>query len=111
MLGGDDWKKAPGSGALLAWWVYWTVAHLVMVMIGKEVLKLPSSGGLSLNQVVGIKEAQIALCLVSLTVAGLWFAVAGNLTNRLVRGHPKSASGVASSSSAFVAAVRAGNDA
>lgn len=109
--GRDDWKKASGSVALLAWWIYWTVAHLVMVMVGKEVLNSSRIEGLTLHQIVGIKEAQIALCLISLSVAGLWFAVAGNLTSRLVSGHPKSARGVASSSSPVVADVRAGNDA
>ncbi|MBK7118829.1 MAG: DUF4328 domain-containing protein [Comamonadaceae bacterium] len=74
--GRDDWKKASGSGALLAWWIFWIVAHLVMMTIGKAVLKSSSIEGLTLNQIVGIKELQIALCLISLSVAGLWFVVA-----------------------------------
>jgi len=109
--GRDDWKKASGSGALLAWWIFWTVAHLVMMTIGKAVLKSSSIEGLTLNQIVGIKELQIALCLISLSVAGLWFVVAEKLTSRLVACLQKPASRVTSSSSAFVGDVRTGNDA
>ena len=109
--GRDDWKKASGSGALLAWWIFWIVAHLVMMTIGKAVLKSSSIEGLTLNQIVGIKELQIALCLISLSVAGLWFVVAEKLTSRLVGCLQKPASRVTSSSSAFVGDVRTGNDA
>ncbi|SFC33885.1 protein of unknown function [Polaromonas sp. OV174] len=98
----DDWKKSSGSGALLTWWIFWVISHLVMQGIGKEI---PNS--LSLVD-LNIHKSSIVFCFLSLLVAGTWFMVAGSLTGRLLDRSSKPARRVVSSNAAN---ARAGNDA
>lgn len=82
----DDWKKAPGSGALLMWWFFWTISHLVMTAVFKAISKQQqSSVAPTLNQAIEACYIAIFLCVLSLVIAGLWFVVAGNLTKRLLQ--------------------------
>lgn len=79
----DDWKKSSGSATLFTWWIFWVISHLVLVSIGKIVLKSSSLESLTLSDVIGYYNVGIFACAMSLVVAGLWFAVAGSLTRRL----------------------------
>lgn len=80
----EEWKKSSGSGVLLAWWVFWVITHMIMWVIGKQALKSSFRDDLSLNQIIGMYYGSVTVCVISLVVAGLWFAVAGSLTRRLV---------------------------
>ncbi len=82
--GGDDWKKSSGSGMLLAWWIFWVIAHMVMWGIGKQALKSTFRDDLTLNQIIDMYYGSIIACVIPLIVAGLWFVVAGSLTHRLL---------------------------
>lgn len=82
--GGDDWKKSSGSGMLLAWWIFWVIAHIVVWVAGKLALKSAFRDDLTLNQIIGMYYDGVAVCFISLIVAGLWFVVAGSLTRRLL---------------------------
>ncbi len=80
----DDWKKEPGSGWLLTWWIFWSITHLVMMAALKATIRKPAPDSPTLNQIIGSYNDAILFCAVSLLIAGLWFLVAGNLTKRLV---------------------------
>ena len=83
---GDDWKKESGSGLILIWWIFWVVTHLLMFTIGKEMFRkgLRNGSEFTIPQIVGVYEVSAWICVVSIVVAGLWFAVANHLTRRLV---------------------------
>jgi hypothetical protein len=83
-LGSEDWKKSSGSGTLLLWWVFWVVTHMIMWGIGKQALKGAFRDDLTLNQIIGMYYGSVAVCVISLIVAGLWYVVAGILTRRLL---------------------------
>lgn len=80
----DDWKKEPGSGWLLTWWIFWSITHLAMMAALKATTRKPAPDSPTLNQIIGSYNDAILFCAVSLLIAGLWFLVAGNLTKRLV---------------------------
>lgn len=81
---GDDWKKESGSGLLLTWWIFWAVTHFLMITIGKEMFKKTLLHDLTIPQIIGAYEVQAWSCAISIVIAGLWFAVAHHLTQRLV---------------------------
>lgn len=104
---GREWKNSAGSVALLTWWIFWAISHLVLVSIGKIVLKSSSLESLTLSDVIGDYYVGIFACAVSLVVAGLWFAVAGSLTRRLQERGSKPFKSVVSTTTAKAVA---GND-
>jgi hypothetical protein len=81
---GEEWKKSSGSAMLLVWWIFWVITHLIMWGIGKQALKSSFRDELTLNQIIGMYYGSVTVCAISLVVAGLWFAVAGSLTRRLL---------------------------
>lgn len=81
---GEDWKKENGSGLLLTWWIFWAVTHLIMVIISKEVFRKTFREDLTFIQINGLLDMHLWLCVLSIIIAGLWFAVANHLTNRLI---------------------------
>ncbi len=83
-IGGDEWKKSSGSGMLLVWWIFWVIAHLIMAVIGNQLLNSASWDNLTLNNIISMYSFSVAVCVISLIVAGLWFVVAGSLTRRLL---------------------------
>jgi len=87
-LGGEEWKKSSGSGMLLFWWIFWVITHMIMWGIGKQALKSEFRDDLTLNQIIGMYYGSVTVCVISLIVASLWFAVAGSLTRRLLSRSP-----------------------
>lgn len=81
----DDWKNVSGSWLLFSWWIFWVLSHMAMFTIAKAILNDSSNVGLTIPQVVGIRESQIVLGIISVVVAGTWFIVAGNLTGHLLK--------------------------
>lgn len=80
----DDWKKESGSGLLLTWWIFWAVTHFIMWIVSKELVKKSFRDDLTLPQIIGMYDIQAWVCVISLVVAVLWFAVASHLTQRLI---------------------------
>ncbi len=80
----DEWKKSSGSTMLLLWWFFWIITHLITMGIGKQAFKSSFQDDLTLNQIIDSYYGSIASCIISLIVAGLWFAVAGGLTRRFL---------------------------
>ena len=82
------------SAPLLIWWIYWVSTHLILVGMSKLVLNQTSVETVTPKQAIGEYYVHIVVCLISLTVAGLWFVVAGSLTSRLQQrgSHPFQAS-------------------
>lgn len=80
---GDDWKKSSGSGWLLMWWVFWVLAHIVLMQI---FIGAPKSGQseLDLSQSIAALNGGVLACVISLIVSGLWYIVAGSLSSRLL---------------------------
>lgn len=76
----DGWRKLSNSWALLIWWIYWVITHIILTAM----LKGLNRENLTIKQILGAYEVSLFVCVVSLTVAGLWFAVAGSLTRRLI---------------------------
>lgn len=83
-VGGNEWKKASGSGLLLVWWIFWIVTHMILWGIAKQNLRSSFRDDLTLNQIISMSYGGIAVCVISLIVAALWFVVAGILTRRLL---------------------------
>jgi len=85
--GGGDWKKSSGSGTLLAWWIFWILAHMAIIVIsgiGQQTLRSSTKDAPTLAQITGMYYGSATVCVISLIVAGLWFVVAGNVTQRLL---------------------------
>lgn len=84
--GGDDWKKESGSGLILTWWIFWSVTHFFMWIVGKEMFKkaLRHDADFTIPQIIGMYEVSAWSCAISIIIAGLWFVVANHLTQRLV---------------------------
>lgn len=80
----DDWQKESSSGLLLTWWIFWAISHFIMWVVGKEMLRKSFKNDLTLPQIIGLYDIQAWVCIISLIVAGLWFAVANHLTQRLI---------------------------
>lgn len=83
-VGGDAWKRASGSGLLIIWWIFWIITHMILWGIAKQNLRSSFRDDLTLNQIISMSYGGIAICVISLIVAGLWFVVAGSLTRRLL---------------------------
>ena len=90
--GPNDWKKESGSGLLLIWWIFYAVTHFIVLIASKQLFKSSMHNDLSLDHAISLTVFQVALCIVSLLIAGLWFVVAGNLTRRLLARQPIGAS-------------------
>lgn len=80
----DGWKKERGSGALLTWWIFWAVTHFICWIIGKQLIRSAVRDDITIPQAIGLMELQAWLCMTSLVIAGLWFWVANQLTQRLL---------------------------
>jgi hypothetical protein len=80
----DDWKKESGSGFLLTWWIYYAVTHFFVAMLSKQLLRDMWRDDLSLKQSIGLIEISTVICVISITIAFLWFWVANFLTQRLL---------------------------
>lgn len=80
----DGWKKESGSGLLLTWWIFYAVTHLIGWIVSKQMLKSALRDDITLQQSIGMIEFHAWFCVMSLIIAGLWFAVAGGLTRRLL---------------------------
>ncbi len=80
----QDWKDITGSFALLSWWIYYVIAHLIMIIIVKTINRISLREDVNLNQVISIYEAQTVVFCISISIVILWFFVANHLTNRLV---------------------------
>jgi hypothetical protein len=82
----DGWKNESGSGALLAWWLFYIVTHGIMLAINRIAVSS------DLREIETIKSAQIGnflettifLGLISLALSGMWFWVCRLLTQRLL---------------------------
>ncbi len=83
----EGWKKAGGSGLLLSWWIFWAITHFIGWIAGKQLLRSSLQEDMTLQQSIHLIEFQVGVCVTSLIVAGLWFAVAGGLTRRLLERH------------------------
>lgn len=77
----DGWQKESSSGILLTWWVFWALTHLIGASVSKQLLKHDT---FSLRQAIDSTELQVAICVVSVVVAGMWFVVSNHLTQRLL---------------------------
>jgi hypothetical protein len=82
--GPEDWKRESGSGALLAWWIFWAVTHLIMWMMFRMTMLSAFGNSPTMRGAIMATEVQAWTCVVSLVVAGLWFWVANLLTQRLL---------------------------
>lgn len=85
--GGEDWKESSGSWLLLAWWILWVITHLVMWNFASRAIRDLAAEDLALGQVLGMQYLSLALCGMSLAIAGLWCIVASQLTRRLIDRH------------------------
>ena len=87
--GGDDWKKLPSSGMLLFWWIFYAITHLIIWSMSKHAISdsidfYSGLKNLTLNQAIDIYTNSVALCVISLIIAALWFPVSWWLTQRLL---------------------------
>lgn len=82
-LGGEEWKKSSGSRMLLGWWIFWVITHMVIWGIAKQAINFSLTDA-TLSQIIDMHYASIIVCVISLSLAGLWFVVAGSLTRRLL---------------------------
>jgi hypothetical protein len=96
-ISSDDWRKSSGSAALLIWWIFWCIAHM-LTMAAFKAMRKSSSENQTLNQIISNYNGAIFICFASIVVAGLWFWVAGKLTNRLLNCSSFSVNGAARSS-------------
>lgn len=81
--GGGDWKISSGSALLLAWWIFWVISHVIMWGLEEPALYGATRDEVTLDQAANMNYGTIVICVTSLTVASLWFVVAGTLTRRL----------------------------
>lgn len=82
--GPEDWKRESGSGALLTWWIFWAITHLIMWMMFRMTMSSTFGENATMRGAIMATEVQAWTCVVSLVVAGLWFWVANLLTQRLL---------------------------
>jgi hypothetical protein len=80
----DGWKKASGSGALLAWWIFWLIVHIGAIGVTKLMLQDAKRVDLTLKQSIGAIEFHAWFWIVFLVVSALWLIVASQLTRRLL---------------------------
>lgn len=79
----DGWQKESGSGLLLTWWIFWAVTHFIGTIIFKQMLRATMRDDITMQQAIDMTEMQAWSCVVSIIIAGLWFAIANTLTQRL----------------------------
>ena len=84
----DGWKKEGGSGLLMIWWIFWSVAHLVGVILGKQLLGVSVRDDMSVEQSIGLIEFHAGFCIMYLVISVLWLFVAGSMTRRLLDRRP-----------------------
>jgi hypothetical protein len=75
---GGAWSKSAGSGWLIVWWLIWVITHLVMSILAKTARDVST-----FDQIIGHYYVHIAICVISVIVACLWFIVTDKLTLRL----------------------------
>ena len=80
----DDWKKESSSWLLLTWWIFWTVTHLIGWIASKELIRNSLRDDLTIQQSINFTELQTMVCVISLIIAGLWFVIAKEITQRLI---------------------------
>ncbi len=79
----EGWKQEGGSGALLTWWIFWGIAHLIMWTIFRVTMSSNFGESVTIQNAIFATQVQAWACVISLAVAGLWFWVANLLTQRL----------------------------
>lgn len=82
--GSEDWKRESGSGALLAWWIFWAITHFIMWMMFKTIMSSNFGENATMRGAIMATQLQAWTCVVSLAIAGMWFWVANLLTQRLL---------------------------
>ena len=78
------WKNEPGSGPLLAWWLFWILAHLAMLGHARIVVRSLVHTGAHLHLIELYSRLQF-IYAASMVIAGLWFIVGNSLTQRLLQ--------------------------
>lgn len=81
--GKDSWKKEPASGILLSWWVIYVFLHLVIIIISNLVTS-DHNVEITPHYFELTFYFYIAICLLALTISGLWSVLIIKLTNRLL---------------------------
>jgi hypothetical protein len=79
----DIWQKEPASGFLLAWWIFYVFLHLVIIFITRLVMS-DHNVEITPHYFELTFKFYIAICVISLTIAGLWREVILNITSRLL---------------------------
>ena len=79
-----DWKKEKSSSPLLIWWIFWMIAHIVLVGIAKSINNFGIKDDVTLRQSIGFFENIVTLSALSAVVAILWIGISLYLTNRLL---------------------------
>ncbi len=79
----DTWKKEPASGMLLAWWVFYVFLHLVIIIISNLVTS-DHNVEITPHYFEVTFYFYIAICLLALTISGLWSVLIIKLTSRLL---------------------------
>lgn len=81
----DDWKKQNGSGLLLTWWTFYAITHFIMWISSRQILRrFNMEDDLTFSQIIGLYDAHVWVCGISVVIALLWFLVANHLTQRLL---------------------------
>jgi hypothetical protein len=80
----EDWKHESGSGALLVWWIFWAITHLIMWVMARMIISSTFGESATMRGAIMANDLQAWACAVSLVFAGLWFWVANLLTQRLL---------------------------
>lgn len=75
----EGWRQETGSGALLAWWIFWVIMHIVMW----QMFRVMMWGSPNIHNAIMSTQLQAWSCFGSLLVAGLWFWIGSWLTQRL----------------------------
>ncbi len=80
----EGWKHESGSGALLGWWIFWIIAHLITWTMFRATMSSNFGESTTIQSAIIATQTQAWICLISLAVAGMWFWVGSLLTQRLL---------------------------
>lgn len=80
----QGWKALAGSFALLSWWIYYTIAHLLMISMFQSIRRLSGLESASIKQVINMYELEAGVFGISVSIVILWIVVAKYLTKRLI---------------------------
>lgn len=79
-----EWKKEKASDRLLAWWIFWVVAHVLMAISQSHLQKLSLRSDFTASYLLSLYSGEALLCAISLVLTILWCIVARVLTQRLL---------------------------